>query len=430
MFKNIGAFLLITMFSVAGVADDVTSITLDPASCNAGNGVFLSSTVTGNFSGDETQIWRIVGGADLCVKSINDPNFCFTVSTGCPEISETVEVEYVIDDPVFGELGSAQSILTARNYASSIDETPSDVLAGYKGKAVKLAKNFIVTIDDTLLSGIEGVVDDNPEDYKLIKVDGLMTTSTFSTVNFPANDVQFKGRYARFLVSKAPKDDTFPKTTKHIGRTWEVDNKLGTLTFMTIKTKHLLLPVTVSGEPDLTLGMPAYVCYQGKVVNGAQAPGGKFDKNTQFLYKDEYGDCTGNFPGSYAADKCLVDLKKFAEICSPATINPPDPGRETSATITGKGIPSLGADGLAFKTLACYQAKGNKKVKFKDEQAAFDAGLPGAPIALGTETASAHTSQTETLVPSAGFPEPMSYTTKKLDSMCIPSAVTSVNFTP
>ncbi|MFC1665887.1 hypothetical protein ACFL17_09755 [Pseudomonadota bacterium] len=186
--------------------------------------------------------------------------------------------------------------------------------------------------------------------------------------------------------------------------------------------KHETTSPTPLGRDDTH-----YICYQiipARRVDSDQAPGGRFRKDLQAFFQDQFNDCAADisggvsFSGSAVEGMCLFDIVKPVELCNPtgkvAVVAP-----RVSTAVVDESIPN------SSDSLTCYQVKRSIKVR-----SATAATLSGAQVNLRLDPQQLrHTKRqirkgTQIYVtPSNSFPAPEQIDTFNWDKVCVPSTV-------
>lgn len=283
----------------------------------------------------------------------------------------------------------------------------SSYFVGYKIKAPKtdaggdpfsppnvFPKGWVVTLEDTVLSDLDPSAIDNPENFVVQKERSLLLPGRKDDITSPdlagLHYLRYQAKPGRESVQPAV-DGKFPRPPKHVARTWQLSNELGTIQVDSTKVTALLVPAA----KDLASGPAApgdathFVCYQVKPTRGAYAeqtpgtcdgdaavnPGGsclddaacggsggaftlcrkpKFRKDLQGFFADQFDDCAFDGDGGVsfdttpAAGMCLFDFKRVVELCNPIDKSAVEAPRETEAVIS---------ESLAVRStsLLCYQ---------------------------------------------------------------------------
>lgn len=330
-----------------------------------------------------------------------------------------------------------------------------DHYIAYKAKGSKLLalpdlnkfpKDWNVSLDDVKLANVPAdLFPDDPENYLVKKERSIVNPAMKNDEPGPfLPDLH----YVRYQIKNAkegigpedpPASGSFPKAVKAPRRLWHVSNQFGDLFLQTKKAATLWVPAGKAEAP----GIPTdpgdathFVCYQAKAakIPSTQAPDtngngkGKFRKDLQHYFSDQFNDCavlkdeaTVPFETTPVEAKCLYDLKKVREICSPVDKTAVQPTRFTTATIDDSIATVRG------QSLLCYQAKLTKKLVSTDA-ATLGGLLVGDKIKQRKHVQRRLKNGTQVNVfPGNQFPRPVSVDTKKTELVCIPTEVLSVS---
>ena len=328
-----------------------------------------------------------------------------------------------------------------------------DAFVAYKAKAARrdtegasletrLPRPWVVEIDDTLLDDAGG---DDPENFEARKVEGVLLAAAVDSAATPAHGdaayVRYQLKSGKESIAPAEPSGRFPRPTKHVKRVWDLTNDLGTVRVESRKIEALLVPLAQSTfpAPPPTAPAPAtlFVCYQVRATRDVtdqtpeHPPGsgrGRFAKTLEAFTADAFADCEldddggTSFAGTPAAEKCLFDLRKVRELCTPVDVTATEPPRDTEATTF---VPSSAATGRA---LLCYDAKLARRI---DGEAA--AGLVGAetgdridPRQRRHERRRVRDGNPLQTAPGNGMPVPELVDTNKVERVCLPTDVVAV----
>jgi len=306
----------------------------------------------------------------------------------------------------------------------------------------RFPRDWTVSLDDVLLANEPPTLfPDDPENYLVRKEKGLANPASMDaedpmTPSLHYIRYQVKEAAQGFGAENPPGSGHFPKAVKALRRQWEVANAFGNLFIETKKVTAMWVPAGKALGPELPSDpgdATHFICYQAKAsrVPSAQAPGGKFRRDIQHYFADQFDDCavlrdnsTVAFAGSAAEGACLFDLRKPLEICAPVDKSAVAPPRATAATITASTAT------IRQQALLCYQPKLATKV--------LDATIASlGDVALG-ETVSqrkhiprllAAGTQANTF-PGNQFPRPLAVDTKRQELICVPTDVLSIAALP
>lgn len=331
----------------------------------------------------------------------------------------------------------------------SVNLCAIDSFVGYKSRAPRrdgsgntiantLPKNWVIKANDFHLPD---AADDDPEHFEIRKAQGLLKAALQNA------DTVFEDPTARYLryQMRPGKEGTgdllpngrYPRPAKHIKRTWELSNAFGTIKVESSKVQALFLPAAVSMSPlpPAPADNSHYACYKVKPTRDItdQTPDtgkgvGRLRRDMQGFFVDAFDDCaldvTGgpSFPASPVQGRCLFNLGRITEFCSPIDKSPVDPGRETQATLT-ETTPTTTDLGLL-----CYQAK--PATKIADPTVAAILGQSIGERVLPKQRKhvkrSFRTGMPIFTTPGNDFPAPPVIETTKLDAVCLPTEVLSV----
>ncbi len=326
---------------------------------------------------------------------------------------------------------------------------PLDAFVVYKGKparrdalgqdlASRLASPWVVTLDALWLDDADP---DDPENFEVRKVTSLLVPAGVDGDAVHRQDVA----YVRHALksgseSAAPAlpSGGFAKPSRHLRRTWELQNAQGTIAVHSIAAKALLVPSGLAGPPD---GAAAFVCYDVRPAASVRdqtpesSPGsgiGEFAGDLQTFTRDGFDDCAldrddaVSFFGRPVEAHCLSDLTEVAELCGPAGIAPAQAPRETEAG----DVAMQAAEGE--QVLLCYETRRARRLT--STAAAALAGV--ATQSLLAPGQRKHTARrvrdgnAVDLSPGLGFPLPELFETSKATLLCLPTTVLSVAPSP
>ena len=328
-----------------------------------------------------------------------------------------------------------------------------DPYTSYKGRAPRrdafgqdldadLPRRWVIKINDFHLPDTDA---DDPEHFEVKKAKGILMPAfegASTMLEDPAlNYLRYQMKSGREGTGAVLPNGKFPKPAKHIGRLWELSNDLGTINVESRKVRALLLPA--EADPNSPPSAPGtethFSCYQVKVTKDItdQTPDGgrgtgKFRRDLQIFMEDELDDCAldrdgdPSFAGTPVEGRCLLDLKRVKEFCSPVAKSVADPGRETTADLSGT-TPALTDVGLL-----CYQAR--LASRFTSASAATLAGA-----SLGDRIKPKQTKHVKRrfrdgnplfTAPGNNFDAPEVMETTKLDLVCLPTDVVTVSPIP
>ncbi len=309
----------------------------------------------------------------------------------------------------------------------------------------KFPKGWNMTLDDVTFDNAPAALyPDDPENYVVKKERGIVNPAMKNDEPGPfLPDLH----YLRYQIKRAkegigpeapPGSGSFPKVVKAPKRLWHVSNQFGDLFIQTKKVAMLWVPAG-KAEAPATPTDPGdathFMCYQAKAakIPSAQAPDngsgkGKFRKDLQHYFSDQFDDCavlkdgvTVPFATTPVEAKCLYDLKKVKEFCSPVDKTAVQPPRPTAATID-ESTATVREQGLL-----CYQAKLSKKL-VSASAASLGGLLVGDKIKQRKHVKHRLKDGTQLNVfPGNQFPRPVSVDTIKTEFVCVPTEVLSVS---
>ena len=328
-----------------------------------------------------------------------------------------------------------------------------DPYTSYKGRAPRrdafgqnldsaLPKPWVIKINDFHLPDTDA---DDPENFEVKKPKALLSPALKGTTvvleDPTLNYIYYQMKSGKEGAGALLANGRFPKPAKHIDRVWALDNDLGTINVASKKVRALLLPSSADEDtpPTAPGAKTHFACYQIKETKDItdQTPDGgrgtgKFRRDLQIFIADEFDDCAvdagGNpsFDGSPVEGRCLVDLKRVKEFCSPIQKSVVDPGRETAADFQGTTATQTDVG------LLCYQAR--LASKFTSASAASLAG-----VSVGDRIKPKQSKHTKRrfrdgnpvfTAPGNSFDAPEVMETTKLDLVCLPTEVVSVTPAP
>lgn len=300
-----------------------------------------------------------------------------------------------------------------------------------------LDKPWVVTIDDVHLSDA-----DDAENFEVQKTIDLALPAEKNGEGGPASPnlhlLAYKAKSGKESVAPADAGGDFAKPARHLKRTWNLVNQLGSIHVESKKVAAVLVPaaMSVSSAPAAPGDSTHYVCYAIKPTKDVtdQTPDagkgtGKFSKTLQAYFSDELGDCVvdkegaPSFAGRPVAGTCLFDLKKPTMLCNPMTKTAVVPPRQTTASI------STSTPSTAF-SLLCYKAGLASKVT--SAAAATLASLSvGDSVGQSKHVQRSVKGDNPLQVRAANqFPAPRILDTKKIDGVCLPTYVDAVSLSP
>jgi len=325
-----------------------------------------------------------------------------------------------------------------------------DAFVLYKGKgskqpdrAEKFPRDFNIAVDAAAI--VAGLPDD-PENYNVKRETSLALPARLAgaaSANDPAlHYVRYQLKESREGAGAPGANGRFPGAVRHVPRRWNLDTDLGAITVDSSKIAALLVPTgaALSGTAPPALPRSHFVCYGVKPAAGVSGPQvtedlrGKLRRDLQMFAADAFADCatfadeiTPAWLGTTAEGRCLFDLRKVTEVCSPAAVEPVSGGRFTVAAI-GASEPTTD------QALLCYQAK--LATGLSNAAAAALVGLsPGDRIPDRHKQAKhakrvAKTGTQVRLELGNGFPAPPQFDTNKVERVCVPADIVAVAALP
>lgn len=344
--------------------------------------------------------------------------------------------------------GTATTMATA-----TATPVPLDAFVNYKIKPArrdllgspvetKLERPWVIGIDDVHLD--DGSADD-PENFEVRKVEGLLLPAAIDSADAPASPdagfVRFQLRSGKESLADADEFGRFARPARHIKRVWHLANALGSVNVESTKATAFLVPAGASVAPAALPLTPAtagsFICYKVRVTSDVTdqtpetVPGsgsGRFSKTLEAFARDEFDDCALDsdggvpFAGTPLESKCLFDLRKIEEICSPVNTLATEPPRDTTAN----GFVPTGA--ATTVALACYDGRLAKRV---DDVALADL-VDASPGSLVDPRQAKHSRRRVRdgnplqTAPGNGFPVPTLADSNKVEQVCLPTTVLEV----
>ncbi len=335
----------------------------------------------------------------------------------------------------FQNVGSQTAMLLA------LSSTALDEYVGYVASAPnlaassnRLAKPFVITLDDTRLSGDS----DDPENYLLKKAAGVLVAAASgdeTAASNPYHLIRYAMKRAKQSIAPAV-NGSLVKPAKHVKRLWELSNQFGTISVVSKMESSVLIAAGASTYGSVNFGpdQTHFICY--KVALAAQVTDqqpdtgkgvGALRSDLQVFTSDLFEDCAHvadstqvPFAGTSAAGKCLDTLGTPYELCNPADVSRVEPPRDTTAII---GTSYAATD----ESLLCYRA--TLATKLLNSTAA---DLVGSAVGSAIPPQSAHTPHRTSdgsplyTQPGSAFPNPTQMDTKGRQLICLPTQVLSV----
>lgn len=327
-----------------------------------------------------------------------------------------------------------------------------DAYIGYKSRAPRrdplgqsiinaLLRPWVIKVDDYHLPNGDA---DDPENFEVRSVNGLLNPALQNADTIYEDPqlhfLRYQMRTGKESVGDQLPNGRFPRPARHIERRWQLSNDFGTINVISTKVQGMLLPTRTSNTP-LPPALPEnshFACYKVKLPRDVtdQTPDagtglGRFRKDMQGFFTDEFGDCTlsasggPSFPSSPVQGRCLFDLRRVTEFCSPIDKFPVDLGRVTAAT----GITATPTQ--TDRGLLCYQIKQSTKVT--DPNVAGILGVSvGSAVQPKQRKHAKRNFRAGTPVytkPTNEFIAPPVVETTKLDTVCLPTEVLAVDST-
>ncbi len=305
----------------------------------------------------------------------------------------------------------------------------ADSFVGYDIRPVRkvaneLPRNWVLTLDDTLLP--DGLGDD-PENYLVGEVRHLLLPAAVDSK--PAPEVGTLG-YLRYDLGEAregiaePEAGRMRPARKHEARRWDVSTDRGRLVVESTRVSALLVPARVgeTAPPPAVADADLWKCYQVRIPRGEDsdlAPDGRFQYDLQAYVGDAFRDCSRG--GESAAQpgfdgRCLYEVQKPVELCSPAQAAAVELPRTSAATVAQQRP-------RANQAMLCYAIQPGTKLR--DNLAA---GLAKAEVYTPIEPRPPlhrkrlAADQRQVYVrPENAFPAPTEVDTVRAGRLCVPA---------
>jgi len=303
--------------------------------------------------------------------------------------------------------------------------------------------NWVLTVNDLLLNNADA---DDPENYRVTRATHLLNAATFDGSLGPQTPLRHYLRYdvrpGKEGVADAGANGVFPRPARHIKRTWQLNNALGTLNVRSKRLQGLLVTtsVEVNGAPQGIADATHYACYKVEPTHDVtfQTPDrgdgtGRFRRDIQALVDSPFfDDCahladgvTTSFGGTPAEGACLFDVRAPVELCNPVIQSEVLLPRTTSAT-------GIGSFTTSTTSLLCYEVRLARKIT--SPTAAGVIGLPvGTKLDPMQAVHAAHNLRNGNRVQSvvaSNFPGPVVFNTVRTDVACVPTDVTGIVAAP
>lgn len=346
----------------------------------------------------------------------------------------------------WGNDNDTASLLLARFHG----RCESEAWLGYKAKAPKtdalgvalpddnqLPAPWSVNLEDGLIAGDP----DGRENFEVGKAQQILRRAQLHTGPLAGDPGAAYVRYAARPAKEgagAPTGDAFPKAVKHVPRTWDLDNELGTIRVTSKKARAVLVPAAVDLDtsPAAPAGADTFLCYAVKATQDVteQTPddgtgSGKLRRNLQAFVADGADFCalasdgSPAFAGTSAAGTCLVNLGKPVELCNRVSLAPAAPPRETTAGSVDDVAATTG------DSLLCYSVKLATKVTGASVAATLGTaiGAKVSPKQTKAPVQSAKAGNPLLTTPGANFPAPLMLDTKGQAVVCLQTQVVDVS---
>lgn len=366
----------------------------------AGAALFAADDAHGN------ELWVTFGAADS-TRRLTD------VNPG-PGGSSIQPLRLVGDRFVF--LASDGGPPTTRQQLWSIKVPSPGAYVAYKASASRVPANMVPADWNVALDDLQLVPsNDDPENFTVDKAVAFLAPGALGVTVGESRPAYLRYQLKGAMEGAGPSapDGRFPKAVKHQRRRWEVNTAFGTIALESQKESALLVAARAGGS-TVDTSTTRFKCYEVKALRleREQTPGGKFRKGLQTFAADVLDDCASapaSFPGTPVEGRCLYDLTKPVELCSPVLETTVVPPRRTVATAS----PTLPASG---EVLVCYAVRRARTITAPE--AATLAGLvPGTLIAQPP-----HRRRTGLEVDPASFlPTPTRIDTRKEEMICVPA---------
>ena len=310
--------------------------------------------------------------------------------------------------------------------------------------ASKLPRPWVVELDDVSFAG-----DDDPENFDIGKPEALLLAAAEADAAAPAvpeiSYVRYKLKSGKQSVGPADGSGRFPRPAPHRKRLWQLENSLGTIRVESHKETAFLLAIAHSVAPAAAPALPGaatnFICYKVKATSDVSAqtpesvPGsgiGRYDKSLEVFASDAFADCIFDsaldvsFAGSSVAGKCLFDLRKVEEICSPVHLTETEAPRETAAFDIDP------APATTVTALLCYDGRLAKRIDSSAAAALAEMvqGTTITPRQLGHERRRVRDGNPVQAAPGSNFPVPTLLESVKVEQVCLPTVVHSVDLLP
>lgn len=302
----------------------------------------------------------------------------------------------------------------------------------------KFPRDFNIEIDDISLADS---LEDDPQNYAVRKELGLGLPAGIdgqAATDPSLHYVRYQIKEGREGIDPPGTNGRFPKAPKHIKRRWQLSNQLGTIVVDSKRTTSMLVPAAMDpndapSAPDLRTH---FECYGVAGAKGAPADQltedgkGRLRRDLQLFARDSLDDCvaftdgTPSWPGTSVEGSCLFDIRAVKELCSPASVDNVDAGRETSASID-----AVAAD--TPKALLCYSLKASQKI-LSDAAGAL-VGLSNGDRFPERRRQAKHLKRKKKdgtalqTQPGNSFPSPIEMDTLKADLLCLPTDILAVS---
>lgn len=377
--------------------------------------------------------------------------------TATPLATETV-TPTATPTPTPSASPAATPTFTATHTATATATSlPLDAFVSYKAKPARrdldgfglptaLPRPWVLQLDDAWLDGALG---DDPENFEIRLTRAVLRAASFGVATAPAapdfNYVRFDARPGAQGVAPAAPNGKIAPAAKHVRRTWQLTNALGSIHVTSQKAASVLIPAALSVAPidpgNAPAAAPSFRCYQARPTDDItdqtpqRSPGslrGRFATSRQIFVADGFADCAFDrqggpaFAGSDVEGRCLLDLRKVESLCSPMGIAAVEAPRLTQAGDVEPQTAGLG------DVLLCYAARLSTRVLDPEvaDALAVPVGMSVSPRQSGHVRRRLRDGNPLLLTPRAGFPLPTVAESNKLEQVCLPTSVLSVAPTP
>lgn len=303
--------------------------------------------------------------------------------------------------------------------------------------------NWVLTIDDLLLNNADA---DDPENFKVTRATHVFNAATFDGSLGPHTPLRHYLRYdvkpGRESVADAEPNGDFPRPARHVQRTWQLNNALGTLNVRSKRLQGLLVTasIEVNGSPPAIADATHYACYKVEPTHDvtAQTPDrgdgtGTFRRDIQaFVESPFFDDCarladgvTTSFGGTPAEGACLFDVRAPVELCNPVIQSEVLLPRVTSAT-------GIGSFTTSTTSLLCYEVRLARMITAPTAAAVIGqaVGTKLDPMQAGHAAHNQRNGNPVQSTVASNFPGPVTFNTVRTALACVPTDVVGIAAVP